>query len=170
GLDLDEPVACFIASKITTNIREIEGAITRVQMQHLADKAPVTIELSRIALDGTIAEVKPEVTITGIIDAVVNHYGVKLTDLQSKRRQKSIARPRQVCMYLARRHTRYSLEEIGGYFGGRDHTTVLHGVRTITSQVGEDADVQRQIATLDNQLGAGSSPAGSAGHVMMSSE
>ncbi|MFG0293166.1 MAG: chromosomal replication initiator protein DnaA [Phycisphaerales bacterium JB050] len=152
GLDLDEPVACFIASKITTNIREIEGAITRVQMQHLADKAPVTIELSRIALDGTIAEVKPEVTITGIIDAVVNHYGVKLTDLQSKRRQKSIARPRQVCMYLARRHTRYSLEEIGGYFGGRDHTTVMHAVKTIEKQREMDTELDRVIDALERHF------------------
>lgn len=155
GLKLDESVACYIAGKITTNIREIEGAITRVQMQHLADRRPVDTDLARIALEGSIAEVKPEVTITGIIDAVVGHYGVKLTDLQSKRRQKSIARPRQVCMYLARRHTRYSLEEIGGYFGGRDHTTVMHAVKTIEKQRDLDTELDRVIDSLERHFAAG---------------
>jgi chromosomal replication initiator protein len=73
------------------------------------------------------------ITIQQIFDAVTKYYNVRLSDLQSKKRHKSIAFPRQVCMFLARRHTRYSLEEIGGYFGGRDHTTVLHAVRTFRS-------------------------------------
>ncbi|MFU8829385.1 MAG: chromosomal replication initiator protein DnaA [Phycisphaerales bacterium] len=153
GLDLEDDVACYIASKVTTNIREIEGAITKIQMQHLADQKPVSIELARTALDQTITELKPEVTISGIIDAVVDHYGIKLTELQSKRRQKSIARPRQVCMYLARRHTRYSLEEIGGYFGGRDHTTVMHAVRTIEAKRDQDSELDRVLGALERQLG-----------------
>ena len=75
-----------------------------------------------------------------IIDTVVDHYGVKFADLQSKRRQKSIAHPRQVCMYLVRRHTRHSLEEIGGFFGGRDHTTVMHAVRTVEIDLWMESD------------------------------
>lgn len=155
GLELKDDVASYIAHKITTNIREIEGAITRVQMQHLADRVPVSVDLAKAALNDVIAEVKPEVTIGGIIDAVVDHYGVKLTDLQSKRRQKSIARPRQLCMYLARRHTRYSLEEIGGYFGGRDHTTVMHAVKTIEKQRDLDQELDRVIDALERQFASG---------------
>jgi len=154
GLKFEDDVASYIAQKITANIREIEGAITRVQMQHLADRVPVSLELAKIALEETVTEIKPEVTIGGIIDAVVDHYGVKLTDLQSKRRQKSIARPRQVCMYLARRHTRYSLEEIGGYFGGRDHTTVMHAVKTIEKHRDLDQELDRVIEALERHFGS----------------
>ena len=100
---------------------------------------------------------RQEVTITKIIDTVVDYYGVKLSDLQSKRRQKSIAFPRQVCMYLARKHTRYSLEEIGGYFGGRDHTTVMHAVRTIEKQAGDNEQLRDVLDSLTDRFGGGNS-------------
>ena len=87
-----------------------------------------------------------------IFDAVTKYYGVRLSDLQSKRRHKSIAFPRQVCMYLARRHTRYSLEEIGGYFGGRDHTTVMHAVKTVDGDSKEDVEIARQVTHIESQL------------------
>ena len=83
---------------------------------------------------------------------MTKYYGVRLSDLQSKRRHKSIAFPRQVCMYLARRHTRYSLEEIGGYFGGRDHTTVLHAVRTVDGDTKADREIAKQVSTMETQL------------------
>jgi len=83
---------------------------------------------------------------------VTKYYNVRLSDLQSKKRHKSIAFPRQVCMFLARRHTRYSLEEIGGYFGGRDHTTVLHAVRTVGQDCKDDQEIANQLATLEHQL------------------
>ncbi|MCH8914101.1 MAG: chromosomal replication initiator protein DnaA, partial [Planctomycetes bacterium] len=79
-------------------------------------------------------------------------YGVRLADLQSKRRNRSIALPRQVCMYLARRHTRHSLEEIGGYFGGRDHTTVMHALRAIQAKKDRDELLANQIDALENKL------------------
>jgi chromosomal replication initiator protein len=82
----------------------------------------------------------------------VKYYNVKMSDLQSKKRHKSIAFPRQVCMFLARRHTRYSLEEIGGYFGGRDHTTVLHAVRTVDADTKDDREIARQLTQLEGQL------------------
>jgi chromosomal replication initiator protein len=95
-----------------------------------------------------------QVTIQQIQDAVTKFYGVRLSDLQSKKRHKSIAFPRQVCMYLARRHTRFSLEEIGGYFGGRDHTTVLHAVRTVDEDCKNDRDIAGQLNQMESQLGA----------------
>lgn len=154
-IELPDDAACFIAGRTFANIRELEGSIVRVQMQALADKVPITLDLARAALGpGGDGSSRPEITITGIIDSVVEHYGVKLSDLQSKRRQKSIAHPRQLCMYLARRHTRYSLEEIGGYFGGRDHTTVMHAVRTIEERRNADSELGRLIASLETRLGA----------------
>jgi chromosomal replication initiator protein len=87
-----------------------------------------------------------------IFDAVTKYYNVRLSDLQSKKRHKSIAFPRQVCMFLARRHTRYSLEEIGGYFGGRDHTTVLHAVRTVDQDMKDDKEIHKQVTHIEGQV------------------
>jgi chromosomal replication initiator protein len=98
------------------------------------------------------------VTIPQIVEAVTKFFNVRLTDLQSKKRHKSIALPRQVCMYIARQKTRYSLEEIGGYFGGRDHTTVMHAIRTITDDRNTDpafaAQLERIEQTLANPMAA----------------
>ena len=87
-----------------------------------------------------------------ILDAVTRYYSVRIADVQGKKRHKSIAFPRQVCMYLARKHTRYSLEEIGGYFGGRDHTTVLHAIRSVGDDMVADAKVAEQIGILERQV------------------
>ena len=83
-----------------------------------------------------------------ITETVTRHFGVKLTDLQGKKRNKSIALPRQICMYLARELTAMSLEEVGGYFGGRDHTTVLHACRTISSQKESDTRLAQTLEAL----------------------
>jgi len=152
GLTIDDATASYIAANITQNIREIEGAVAKLHMRHIEEKTEITPELARASLDHSNPTVKPEITITDIIDAVVDHYGVKLTDLQSKRRQKSIAQPRQLCMFLARRHTRYSLEEIGGYFGGRDHTTVMHAVRTIEQKMTQDDEFNIIVESLEGNL------------------
>ncbi len=153
GLEFPEDVACYVASRDNQNIRELEGAITSIQMVHHTDNRPISVELAREALDDVIAEVKAEISIPDIVKVVTEHYDVKTTDLQGKRRQKSIAMPRQVCMYLARENTRYSLEEIGGYFGGRDHTTVMHAVRTVKDRRRESTDVDRTVALLEQRLG-----------------
>lgn len=155
GLEFSDDVACFIAATVNSNIRELEGAITSVQMLHITDQKPITESLARLALHDPSGDMQREITIDDIIEIVVDHFGIKLTDLQSKRRQKSIAHPRQVCMYLARAHTRYSLEEIGGYFGGRDHTTVMHAQRTVTSKRANDPDLDRVLASLEQRLGVG---------------
>ncbi len=152
-ITLEDDIACYIASRSATNIRELEGAITKVHMQSIADSKPLSLEIAKAALgSGDEEAIKPQVTISNIIETVTAFYGVKLTDLQSRRRQKSIALPRQVCMYLARRHTRFSLEEIGGYFGGRDHTTVMHAVKTIDRKRNEDYDFGRLVTSLEEQI------------------
>ncbi len=111
------------------------------------------LELARQALgpdeDGG-ATTRP--TIQEIVELVTSYYGIKLSDLLSKRRHKSIALPRQICMWLARRHTRYSLEEIGGYFGGRDHTTVMHAIDAVSRKCRDDATIAHDVRSVEERL------------------
>ena len=121
----------------------------------MASGQPITLQLAKSALsdDGvTSGQTNGQPAIQSIIDTVTQYYDIKLTDLLSKRRHKSIALPRQVCMWLARRHTRFSLEEIGGYFGGRDHTTVMHAVRQITSKRENDPSLANDVERIERSL------------------
>ena len=153
GVALPDDVPSYIAAKIDTNIRELEGALTRVRGYAMAAGQPITLELAKQALDGESSSRSGNApSLQSIIESVTRFYDVKLTELLSKRRHKSIAMPRQVCMYLARKHTRFSLEEIGGYFGGRDHTTVMHAVRTIEQKVGADSKLQAEVNRIEQDL------------------
>jgi len=131
GLELSDEVAHWVAGRITTNARELEGAVLSLHAMARQGNGRIDLALAQEALGGDPAGGRTPVTIASILDAVTSHYGVRLADLQSRKRSKSIALPRQVCMFLARTLTDHSLEEIGGYFGGRDHSTVLHATRTI---------------------------------------
>jgi len=153
GMTLPDDVPSYIAAKVDTNIRELEGALTRVRGYAMASGQPISLELAKQALDGESASRSGNApSLQSIIESVTRFYDVKLTDLLSKRRHKSIAMPRQVCMYLARKHTRFSLEEIGGYFGGRDHTTVMHAVRTIEEKTGADGKLQAEVGRIEQDL------------------
>lgn len=153
GMDFPDEVACYIAKRIHSNIRELGAMVMRIQMLHTTDRKPIDENLARLALEDTAPDLSREITIDDIIEVVCEHYGVKLSDLQSKRRQKSIALPRQVCMFLTRKQTRYSLEEVGGYFGGRDHTTVMHAVKTVDQKRKQDPEFDRILRALEQQLG-----------------
>jgi len=157
GTEMPEEVVAFIAGRACTNIRELEGAFNSIQMQSIADNRPISLELARLALgaSGSVSSAKAEISIGSIISVVVEYYGVKPADLQSKRRQKSIAHPRQVCMYLARKYTRYSLEEIGGFFGGRDHTTVMHAVKAVDERRQGDSSLNTALLTIEQQIKPG---------------
>jgi chromosomal replication initiator protein len=152
GVEMPDDVICYVAGKVANNTRELEGAVTKIQGVSTLHQGRIDMEVAKNALGDTAAPEPRRITIQQIFDAVTKYYNVRLADLQSKRRHKSVAFPRQVCMYIARRHTRYSLEEIGGYFGGRDHTTVMHAVRTIDWDVKNDRDIARQLAHLEAQL------------------
>src|SRR5688500_11861635 len=152
GMELPDDVICYVAAKVENNTRELEGAITKIQGMSLLQKGEIDLELAKAALGESATAEQKRITIQQIFDAVTKYYNVKLSDLQSKKRHKSIAFPRQVCMFLARKHTRYSLEEIGGYFGGRDHTTVLHAVRTVDQDMKDDREINKQITHIDGTL------------------
>ena len=154
-LVLPEDVSAYVAARIDSNIRELEGALTKIRGFALATGRPIQLDLAKEAL-GVVALVSGSKnnhpSMQSILDSVVSYYDVKLSDLVGKRRHKSIVLPRQVCMWLARHHTRYSLEEIGGYLGGRDHTTVLHAVRTVTARSTMDDSLRADVARLEESL------------------
>ena len=148
GISPPEEVVNFIARKIDSNTRELEGALTKVHGLAMLDGGTITLELARQALGEEPRPASRQVTVSQIIDSVTQHFSVRLADLQGRRRSRSIAFPRQVCMYLARDLTAHSLEEIGGHFGGRDHTTVMHACRNIDKQCDNDKHVRNIVDTL----------------------
>ncbi|CAN5427136.1 chromosomal replication initiator protein DnaA [soil metagenome] len=152
GLQLPDDVVDYIARKVENNTRELEGAITTLQGMGMLQHDVIDLALAKRALGDSGFSEQKRITIEHIISGVTKYYNVRVSDLQSKKRHKSIAFPRQVCMFLARRHTRFSLEEIGGYFGGRDHTTVLHAVRTVDRDCKDDNNIARQITHIEGQL------------------
>jgi len=152
GMEIPDDVICYVASKVENNTRELEGAVTKIQGMSMLQEGRIDMELAKAALGETGTPEQKRITIQQIIEQVIKYYNVKTSDLQSKKRHKSIAFPRQVCMFLARKYTRYSLEEIGGYFGGRDHTTVLHAVRTVDRHMKAQPDITEQVLHIQNQL------------------
>ena len=163
GIEMPEGVVCFIAASIESNIRELEGAISKVTMLAQVMVQEIDLGVAEKALGADAEPRRHEVTIEDILSAVTARYNIRLAELQSKKRTRSVTLPRQVCMYLARQLTRHSLEEIGGYFGGRDHSTVLHANRAVEHLLNEDQQflatvemLTQQLRTLTQQLRAGS--------------
>jgi len=154
GVALPENVVSFLATAIDSNARELEGAISKVQMLANVTGRTIDLDLAQEALGTEPAADRREISIEDILKAVTTRYNVRLADLQSKKRSRSIAFPRQVCMFLARSLTRHSLEEIGGYFGGRDHTTVLHADRTIRALRNEDIQLNATLERLTQDIQA----------------
>jgi len=153
GLTMSDEVISYIATRIESNARELEGAITTLQGHAVLEHQPISLALAQQALGEAVGvTATSQITLQHIIDAVTVYYNVKLSDLQSKRRHKSITEPRQVCMWLARKRTRFSLEEIGGYFGGRDHTTVMHAIKTVDERISLDETFGRQIEELRERI------------------
>ena len=131
GVALPEEVAFFIAKRIRSNVRELEGALRRVIANSRFTGHPITLEFTKEALKDLLSLQAKLVTIENIQKTVADYYKVRVSDLLSKRRSRSVARPRQVAMALAKELTSHSLPEIGDAFGGRDHTTVLHACKRI---------------------------------------
>lgn len=148
GVELPHEVAFFIAKRIRSNVRDLEGALKRVVANaHFTGKA-ITLDFVREALKDLIAAQDKQVSIDNIQKTVAEYYSVKVSDLLSKRRNRSVARPRQMAMALAKELTNHSLPEIGDAFGGRDHTTVLHACRKIKELVEESRELEQDYSNL----------------------
>ncbi|KTD11824.1 chromosome replication initiator DnaA [Legionella gratiana] len=140
NIELPYEVAFFIAKRIRSNVRELEGALRRVIANAHFTGKPITIEFVHEALRDLLALQDKLVTIENIQKTVAEYYKVKVADLLSKRRSRSIARPRQMAMALSKELTNHSLPEIGDHFGGRDHTTVIHACRKVKELIQDDSD------------------------------
>jgi chromosomal replication initiator protein len=147
-----EEVAFFIASKFKANIRELEGALKRVIAHAHFTRHPITQEFCREALKDLLAVQDKKVTIENIQKTVCDYFKVSRSDLLSSRRTRSITRPRQMAMALAKQLTRHSLPEIGSAFGGRDHTTVLHACRKVKELCNEDHGIHEDFDNLYRTL------------------
>jgi len=152
NIALPEDVVCFIAGTIDSNTRELEGAISKIVMLAQVSDRPIDMAIAEEALGAEPGAKNREVTIEDILSVVTTRYNVRLADLQSKKRSRSITFPRQICMYLARSLTRHSLEEIGGYFGGRDHTTVLHANKSIEEQRNQNPQFQAVLERISQDI------------------
>ena len=153
GFEVPDDVIDLIARRVDSNARELEGAIVNLQGHAQLMKRPVDLSLARAALgEPAVPAQANRATLQHIVDVVTHYYNVKLSDLQSRRRYKSITEPRQICMYLAKKRTRFSLAEIGGYFGGRDHTTVMHSIDVVENRMDQEEGFAPQIHQLLDQI------------------
>lgn len=148
GVPLPNDAAFFLAQRVRSNVRELEGALKRVIANAQFTGRELSVELVREALKDLLALQDRLVSIDNIQKVVAEYYKIKVSDLHAKRRSRSVARPRQVAMYLAKDLTNHSLPEIGEAFGGRDHTTVLHAVRKIKELMETDSDIKEDVKNL----------------------
>ena len=149
---VSEDVIEFLARRVTSNIRELEGALNRVVAYATLTRKPVDLDFTREVLADVLRANDRKITIDEIQRRVAEHFRIKPADMVSARRAREVARPRQVAMYLAKRLTPRSLPEIGRRFGGRDHTTVMHAVKRIEELRVEDTELDADITLLSRQL------------------
>lgn len=148
-IEIPEEVVRFVAGRIATNIRELEGALIKIDALGQTQAGAVTLDLAREALGGAVSR---PVKIPTILEVVAERLDVKVSDLQGKKRSKAVTQPRHLCMYLARQLTSHSLEDIGGYFGGRDHSTVLHASRAVGQQAEQDPQLRELLDAIASEV------------------
>jgi chromosomal replication initiator protein len=152
GAQMPEDVAFFIAKNVRANVRELEGALRKVLAYSRFSHKDINIQLAREALKDLLSIQNRQISVENIQKTVADFYKIKVADMYSKKRPASIARPRQIAMYLAKELTKKSLPEIGELFGGRDHTTVLHAVRKIGGERGKNTELNQQLHVLEQTL------------------
>ncbi|HEX6720220.1 MAG TPA: chromosomal replication initiator protein DnaA [Burkholderiaceae bacterium] len=152
GAEMPEDVAFFVAKNVRANVRELEGALRKVLAYSRFSQKDININLAREALKDLLSIQNRQISVENIQKMVADFYKIKVADMYSKKRPASIARPRQIAMYLAKELTQKSLPEIGELFGGRDHTTVLHAVRKIGGERGKSTELNQQLHVLEQTL------------------
>ena len=152
GAEMPEDVAFFVAKNVRANVRELEGALRKVLAYSRFTHKDINIVLAREALRDLLSIQNRQISVENIQKTVADFYKIKVADMYSKKRPASIARPRQIAMYLAKDMTKKSLPEIGELFGGRDHTTVLHAVRKIGDERTRNTELNQQLHVLEQTL------------------
>ena len=151
-ISIPQKVVEFLAHKITSNVRELEGALNRVVAHATLVGRPITLETTQEVLHDLLRANDRRISIDDIQKQVANHYNIKVSDMHSARRSRAVARPRQVAMYLSKKLTSKSLPEIGRKFGGKDHTTVMHAVKRVEELMGADQEMANDVELLDRIL------------------
>jgi chromosomal replication initiator protein len=152
GSDMPEEVAFFVAKNVRSNVRELEGALRKILAYSRFNQKEISILLAREALRDLLSIQNRQISVENIQKTVADYYKIKVADMYSKKRPASIARPRQIAMYLAKELTQKSLPEIGELFGGRDHTTVLHAVRKMSTERKQLTELNQQLHVLEQTL------------------
>jgi chromosomal replication initiator protein len=152
GSEMPEDVAFFVAKNVRSNVRELEGALRKILAYSRFNQKDISIQLAREALRDLLSIQNRQISVENIQKTVADFYKIKIADMYSKKRPASIARPRQIAMYLAKELTQKSLPEIGELFGGRDHTTVLHAVRKIGGERQLMMELNQQLHLLEQTL------------------
>ncbi len=150
--EMPEEVAFFVAKNVRSNVRELEGALRKILAYSRFNQKEISIALAREALRDLLSIQNRQISVENIQKTVADYYKIKVADMYSKKRPASIARPRQIAMYLAKELTQKSLPEIGELFGGRDHTTVLHAVRKIGGERQQMTELNQQLHVLEQTL------------------
>jgi chromosomal replication initiator protein len=149
---ISDAVISLIAEKVSHNVRELEGALTRVHALSSLQHQPITMALAESVISKLVKPKVIQITVEQIKLVVARHFRIKVSDMTSKRRSRNICHPRQIAMFLCRRHTTASYPEIGSAFGGRDHSSVIHAANVIGEQVRKDYEVQMLIKQIESDL------------------
>ena len=152
GCLVPDKVMEFLAHKISSNVRELEGALNRIVAHAQLVGRTISLEMTQEVLADMLRSSERRITIDEIQKKVAEHYGIRLTDMSSSRRARQVARPRQVAMYLAKQLTSRSLPEIGKRFGNRDHTTVMHAVSRVNELMERDGTFAEDVELLRRLL------------------
>lgn len=152
-MNLSDDILNYIASNIKSNIRELEGALNKLLAYSNLEKTEITMDIATKELQNIITPDKPrEITAQLIIEVVTEHFQLSLEQMMSKNRSKDIARPRQIAMYLCKSMTDTSLDTIGGFLGGRDHSTIIHGIQKISDEYESDENTRNLIQTIKKKI------------------
>jgi chromosomal replication initiator protein len=152
GVEVPNEVLDYIAEHVEANIRLLEGALTKLITEAQLTDKPLNISTARSVLTSYTHRDQRPLQISEILETVSKHFGIRLQDILGRKRTRSLSHPRQIAMYLARKLTPLSLEEIGMHFGGRDHSTVLHAERTVQNEARNDPDLAQTITQLSARL------------------
>jgi chromosomal replication initiator protein len=154
GVNMPLDVIEYLAQNIDTNIRELEGALISLIAQSSLNRQQFDLSLARKILENIVQNIEKEIDIDKIQKSVSLYFSVTVDELKDKTRKKEVATARQVAMYFAKEYTDYSLKQIGQYFGGRDHSTVIHAVQCVNNQIIKDDSFKKSVDELKKQLQA----------------
>ncbi len=151
-LTIPEEVAYFVASRIKSNIRELEGCLIKLGAHASLTGMPIDLNMAKVVLKDLIADEDKPITVETIQKAVCDYFGVKIHDLKARKRTKEIANARQIAMYLSKQHTQLSLSEIGRYFGGKDHATVIYACKQIEEKRKKDENLNKSVESVEKRI------------------